>query len=53
MKAIKRFLICFCTAGTLCFLGLDLGSASPKQMILITGCACGIMNMLFYWLEKD
>lgn len=53
MKAIKRFLICFFTAGTLCFLGLDAGSASPKQMIFITGCTCGITNMFLYWLEKD
>lgn len=43
----------FCTAGTLLFLGLDIGSATPKQMIMITGVTCGIVNMFFYWVEKD
>lgn len=51
MKAIKRFLICFFTAGTLCFFGLDLGSATQKQMILITGAMCGVVNMIWGWLE--
>ena len=53
MKAIKRFLTMYCTAGTLLFLGLDVGKATPKQMIVITGAACGLVNMLFYWLDGE
>lgn len=53
MKALKRFLTMFCTGGSLLFLGLDLGVATPKQLIVITATSCGLVNMLFYWLEKD
>ena len=53
MKALKKFLTMFCTAGTLLFLGLDLGGATPKQMIMITGAMCGVVNMVYYLLDKD
>ena len=52
MKALKRFFTMFCTAGCLLFCGLDLSGLAPKQMIVITGIACGLVNMLFYWLDK-
>lgn len=41
----------YCTAGTLLFLGLDLSGVSPKQMIMITGAMCGVVNMVWGWLE--
>ena len=53
MKASGRFWAMFCTAGTMLFLGLDQGTATPKQMIMITGAMCGIVNMFLGWLEKD
>lgn len=51
MKAIRRFLAMYCTAGTMLFLGLDHGTATPKQMIMITGAMCGVVNMVLGWLE--
>ena len=53
MKALRRFLTMYCTAGTLLFLGLDYGTATPKQMIMITGAMCGVVNMVGSWLEND
>ena len=53
MKALKKFLDMFCTAGTLLFLGLDVGSATPKQMSMITGAMCGVINMVSYWLDGN
>ena len=53
MKALMRFIAMYCTAGMMLFLGLDLGTATPKQMIMITGTACGVVNMLFCWFDKD
>ena len=53
MKALRRFLAMFCTAGTMLFLGLDIGGATPKQMIMITGVMCGVVNMVLCWLDKD
>lgn len=53
MKAMKKFFIMYCTAGTLLFLGLDVGRATPKQMIAITGAVCGLVNMLFYLLDGE
>lgn len=53
MKVLKRFVTMFCTAGFLLFIGLDYSGLAPKQMIVITGIACGLVNMLFYWLDKD
>ena len=52
MKYIKKFLVMYCTAGVLLFLGLDIGSATPKQMIMITGAMCGVVNMFWYWMEN-
>ena len=51
MKALRKFLAMYCTAGTMLFLGLDHGTATPKQMIMITGAMCGFVNMMWYWLE--
>ena len=51
MKALGRFLAMFCTAGMMLFLGLDLGIATPKQMIMITGAMCGVVNMVWGWLD--
>ena len=53
MKALRRFLYMYCTAGMMLFLGLDLSGIPPKQMIMITGAMCGIVNMFLGWLEKD
>ena len=53
MKAIKRFLSMFCTAGMLLFLGLDLSGLPPKTMIVITGAMCGVVNMVWCFLEGD
>lgn len=52
MKALRRFLTMFCTAGTMLFLGLDISTATPKQMIMITGTVCGVVNMICGWLEN-
>ncbi len=52
MKALGRFWAMFCTAGTLLFLGLDLGTATPRQMILITGAVCGVVNMVQGWMDE-
>ena len=52
MKALRRFFAMFCTAGTMLFLGLDLGHATPKQMIMITGAVCGVVNMVWCWLDE-
>jgi uncharacterized protein YaiE (UPF0345 family) len=51
MKALGRFWAMFCTAGVMLFLGLDLGTATPKQMIMITGAVCGVVNMVWGWLD--
>lgn len=51
MKALRRFLTMFCTAGMMLFLGLDLSGISPKQMIMITGVMCGVVNAVWYLLE--
>lgn len=53
MKALHKYFSMFCTAGTLLFLGLDLADIPPRGMIIITGVACGVVNTLFYWFEKD
>lgn len=53
MKALKKFFQMFCTAGTMLFLGLDISDANPKQLIMITGAMCGLVNMFAYWLEKN
>ena len=53
MKALERFLAMFCTAGMMLFLGFDLGTATPKQMIMITGAVCGTVNMICGWLDGD
>lgn len=53
MKAVMRFLAMYCTAGMMLIFGLDHGTATPKQMIMITGTVCGVVNMLFYWIDKD
>ena len=54
MKALGRFWVMFCTAGTMVFLGLDHGIATPRQMIMITGTMCGVVNMFCGgWLDKD
>ena len=52
MKTLRRFLTMFCTAGMMLFLGLDLSGIPPKQMIMITGVMCGIVNMMWCWLEE-
>jgi hypothetical protein len=51
MKALGRFWAMFCTAGVMLFLGLDLGTATPKQMIMITGAVCGVVNILWGLLD--
>ena len=53
MKTLWRFLSMYITAGLLMFLGLDLADIPAKQMIMITGSICGVVNMLYYWIEKD
>ena len=53
MKALWRFLSMFITAGLLMSLGLDLADIPAKTMIMITGSICGVVNMLYYWIEKD
>lgn len=51
MKTIGRFLVMYCTAGMMLVLGLDHGTATPKQMIMITGAMCGVVNMVLGWLD--
>jgi hypothetical protein len=53
MKASGRFWAMFCTAGVMLFLGLDHGTANPKQMIMITGVMCGIVNIVLGWLDSQ
>jgi len=53
MKALWRFLSMYTTAGLLLFLGLDLADIPVKTVIMITGSICGVVNMLYYWIEKD
>lgn len=53
MKALRRFLVMFCTAGMMLFLGLDLSGVAPRQIIMITGAMCGVVNMVWSWLEND
>ena len=53
MKAFRRFWAMFCTAGTMLFLGLDHGTATPRQMIMITGVVCGVVNMVMGWMDGD
>lgn len=53
MKALGRFLAMFCTAGMMLFLGLDLSGIPPKQMILITGAACGVVNVVRCWMDEQ
>ena len=50
---LKKFVTMYCTAGTLLFLGLNRCDLDPKLMIWITGAACGLVNMLFYWLDGE
>lgn len=52
MKALKRFLAMYCTAGTLLFVGLDVCDIKPKTVIMITGALCGVVNMVWSWFEK-
>ena len=52
MKGLGRFLIMFCTAGFMLILGVDHGTATPKQMIMLTGAMCGLVNMLWCWLDE-
>lgn len=53
MKALRRFLSMYITAGLLIFLGLDLADIPAKTMIMITGSVCGCVNMLYYWFDID
>ena len=51
MKTIVRFLVMYWTAGAMLVLGLDHGTATPKQMIMITGVMCGIVNIIWGWID--
>jgi hypothetical protein len=53
MKALGRFWAMFCTAGTMLFLGLDHVTATPRQLILITGAVCGVVNMVCGWMDEQ
>lgn len=41
----------FGTAGTMLLFGLDLSGVTQKQMIMITGAMCGVVNMIWGWLD--
>ncbi len=45
-SGLWRFLSMIFTAEILIFVGLGEEAITPKMMILITGAACGLVNLL-------